>query len=954
MNSVSNFLSSWDSNSNSNNSNNNNNNDSNNDPSVSGLDKPNSRPHSSTFDFSSIYNTITSNNQTLYPNSNNKNSATVDDTQPVPSSTNAQQVSLNNNDNNNNNAKNTNSAVTKNISAANDSNTITNTASKSSFSQQLTDKFMEKLVLMILPPSSEMSESNIQERIKNSKNRPQLTIPLMSKNVILMNQRLSVPFNLIDQVINLINWQNPYKNIFILLISSHIILSPIPTLSSFPFFYIIFVIMIPSYLLKYQIDVKSNLNLLYHYSVSQLSPSISILNSSSTFDPISFPDISYDFLLNSKPIKKPILEKPVPEISKEFYLNLTDLQNHVLLYINTYNFLSELFNSFAFWQNETISSFFVLVLLSIGFFNLFILPKFVPFLIPILKFSTLFLIWSLSILIHPKYRAVFSMFILSNDNHPISNINNMENSNSTITNSNKDNNNDTFNANSNTNVTDNLSNNVNKTKRDSNTIKKFYNKKQKKLIERNFKKFKKNLFIFLKNEFQINLMEILNKNHKNTNNDLKLVEIFELQHYDLFEKEWNSTIYSTDFFTKNSPSRKFKTLEKLNYLKSLNSNNINSFKTDLNLDDNNQPIKPNNYSNDLRLIKPPLGWTFLADKNQLLNDQSNNSNNLKTLKHSKSKSKTSSFLSSKSKNSKSDSTEPTVPIKQPIKAISNSIYNWKLDLSPYKWCNENYILGLVDIDDDEKWCYDTNETTSARSFEFRRRRWVRYVTRVSDYTDEDLIKEFSIRNFDKELEDLEISDEDSEKDSEDSYENSSSDFQSNYDSDEETNDGANIGHDTRKTSSSGSNKELDEKDLNFKFNNLLRSPSSDNTNSNDHKILNNSMTNFDPINYKMHGLVSNNSKVGPASLSRFLANSTNNTSNNYEKNTAFLKNEKKTATSLLLDLFTENSEEPKLPPKNNFNTQLNKNFNKWKKGFTTAYNEVHPINENNKNNNNTN
>lgn len=246
-----------------------------------------------------------------------------------------------------------------------------------SLQQMMTDSLVEKIIKMALPPSSIAAKDTIATRMARGKNRPQLSVPLTTKNVIAMNARLGVPFMIIDEIINFINWENVPFNICVMLIYAYTILKPVTMISCGPIFYLLFGIMIPQYL---------------HVHSPNPIDSESTINENRT--PAQGP-----------PINKPILPEPVPEFSQEFILNLTDLQNHMLIYIVGYNSITSFLKHFAYFINEQKSTMSFVVLLFIALFN-FLFLEYIWFLIPI-KFILIVLGWTFTILIHPKLRDDF-------------------------------------------------------------------------------------------------------------------------------------------------------------------------------------------------------------------------------------------------------------------------------------------------------------------------------------------------------------------------------------------------------------------------------------------------------------------------------------------------------------------------------------------------------------------
>lgn len=231
-------------------------------------------------------------------------------------------------------------------------------------SPQMMDKLIEKLISMAMPipsisnvsSSNASFDSNILARIDIQKTRPQLSIPIMSRNSILLLQRLSVPFGLIDDCIRLINWVDPLWNITLGLIITLMILKPI-NLITFPLGYICFQIILPCYTGKTNGDWN---------------------------DP-----------------------KPVSEFSREFLLNVTDLQNHMLLYVDTWDYTIKLAKNLVFFKDERLTwVLFVSLLIIITVMETFgtsIVWIFTPF----FKLLAVAALWMMLISLHPQLRLKF-------------------------------------------------------------------------------------------------------------------------------------------------------------------------------------------------------------------------------------------------------------------------------------------------------------------------------------------------------------------------------------------------------------------------------------------------------------------------------------------------------------------------------------------------------------------
>lgn len=229
-------------------------------------------------------------------------------------------------------------------------------------SSQMMDKFMERLISMALPlPSSVSSTSGAMDatvlaRAEMQKTRPPLSIPVMSRNSILLLQRLSVPFEVIDTCIKLINWVDPLWNITLGLVLTLAVLKPI-NFVTLPLAYVCFQVILPAYCAKTE--------------------------------------------------GKWTEPKPVSQFSREFLLNVTDLQNHMLLYVDTWDYLLRVAKRTVFFVDERLTWLvFVTLVATIGVLEAFgtsILWFFGPF----FKLVAVIVLWIALVSLHPQLRLKF-------------------------------------------------------------------------------------------------------------------------------------------------------------------------------------------------------------------------------------------------------------------------------------------------------------------------------------------------------------------------------------------------------------------------------------------------------------------------------------------------------------------------------------------------------------------
>lgn len=252
----------------------------------------------------------------------------------------------------------------------------------------LADKLMEKVLSLVVPVNLE-EQAKLSDRIKTQKTRAPLSMNQMSRNAMLMTLRLSGVFVTVDGIEKFFNWDNNYLTIGVLLILTHLILKP-HIILAFPAALVIVNIMVPHYM-----ETKPPEGSLLDHRYFKYNP---IPTEGKALFPAEIP-------------------KPVPELSGQFILNFTDLQNRMEIYIALYDFIVLLTRDFLYFANEDISATVYIGLL------LWILYIFLPASkLLFLLFNSLFLkpffiigLWSLVTLSHPMMRNKILVWYFSEE-----------------------------------------------------------------------------------------------------------------------------------------------------------------------------------------------------------------------------------------------------------------------------------------------------------------------------------------------------------------------------------------------------------------------------------------------------------------------------------------------------------------------------------------------------------
>lgn len=216
--------------------------------------------------------------------------------------------------------------------------------------QSLQDRLFNGIMTQIIPPQ-ELSENEDDLKQQASKDRrsrkyvdrPGFSIPLMSTNFRRFNARVGVVFVLQNRLIHLFTWKHPTATLSFLAVYTLLCLKP-HLLPVVPLVVLLFWIMIPSFLARHP---------------------------ASTNDPRVEP--SY----RGPPIAPPSRVRPAPEMSKDFFRNMRDLQNCMEDFSRMHDAANEYVTPYTNFSDEAVSS-----MLFVSFFALscaaFIGSEFVP------------------------------------------------------------------------------------------------------------------------------------------------------------------------------------------------------------------------------------------------------------------------------------------------------------------------------------------------------------------------------------------------------------------------------------------------------------------------------------------------------------------------------------------------------------------------------------------------
>lgn len=252
----------------------------------------------------------------------------------------------------------------------------------SPYAPSIQERLFTGLMAQIIPPE-ELSENeeSLQDdgtgkpkdrRSRQYVDRPNFSVGLMSGNFRRFNARIGIVFVFQNRLIRLFTWKHPTATLSFLAVYSLVCLDP-ELLPAIPLVATLFLIMLPSFLARHP-AAENDLRL-----------------ESRNFGP---------------PVAPPSRVKPAPELSKDFFRNMRDLQNCMEDFSRMHDAANEYITPYTNFSNEGVSSelYLVLFVLSIA---TFIASHLVPW-----RAAALLGGWAAVISGHPNAQSI----ILSTEN----------------------------------------------------------------------------------------------------------------------------------------------------------------------------------------------------------------------------------------------------------------------------------------------------------------------------------------------------------------------------------------------------------------------------------------------------------------------------------------------------------------------------------------------------------
>ncbi|KAK9378733.1 integral peroxisomal membrane peroxin-domain-containing protein [Kockiozyma suomiensis] len=235
----------------------------------------------------------------------------------------------------------------KDILYGSDDETIpTASASAASRKDHLTDKIMERLFSAALPAAGEatVDAADVAERMQDQKNRPAFSVPLMARNFTRLNARIGVVFRLQYRAVRVFTWRTPSHTFSFLAVYSYLCLYPF-LFVALPVAVLLLAVMVPAYVRRHP--------------------------------PPPSPLPAFPVPAGGPPLADAAELRPVPELSRDFLMNMRDIQNAMDDFTRTYDRLVMALSRPTNFCDEAYSSAVFLALILSGFVT-FVAAPYIP------------------------------------------------------------------------------------------------------------------------------------------------------------------------------------------------------------------------------------------------------------------------------------------------------------------------------------------------------------------------------------------------------------------------------------------------------------------------------------------------------------------------------------------------------------------------------------------------
>ena len=244
----------------------------------------------------------------------------------------------------------------------------------------LQERLLNTLMAQIIPAETDDNGQPVKDRrSREYVDKPGFSLPLMSYNFRRFNARIGVVFVLQNQLIRLFAWQQITHTLSFLAIYTLIVLQP-ALLPCVPIALIFFFVMIPSFMARH--------------------PPPPPMQETQSLSETALAERQWEYSYATRPTAPPSRVQPAPEMSKDFFRNMRDLQNSMEDFSRIHDASIAIMSPYTDFSDEKTSS---AVFLAI--FTLLLLATITAHLVP-WRLLALLAGWTFIFLGHPRVQEM--------------------------------------------------------------------------------------------------------------------------------------------------------------------------------------------------------------------------------------------------------------------------------------------------------------------------------------------------------------------------------------------------------------------------------------------------------------------------------------------------------------------------------------------------------------------
>jgi len=242
------------------------------------------------------------------------------------------------------------------------------------------ERLLTTLMAQIVPAETDANGEPVKDiRSREMVDKPGFSLPLMSYNFRRFNARIGVVFVLQNHLIRLFAWKHATHTLSFLAIYTLVVLEP-ALLPCIPIALIFFFVMIPSFMARH--------------------PPPPPPQDTHSLSETALAERQWEYSYASRPTAPPSRVQPAPEMSKDFFRNMRDLQNSMEDFSRIHDALIAFISPYTDFSDEKTSS---AVFLAI--FSLTLLATITAHLVP-WRLLALISGWSITFLGHPQVQEL--------------------------------------------------------------------------------------------------------------------------------------------------------------------------------------------------------------------------------------------------------------------------------------------------------------------------------------------------------------------------------------------------------------------------------------------------------------------------------------------------------------------------------------------------------------------